>query len=161
MIALHSTDAETRAFFTATKMNSYLRDLCTYLRLDQSKPTTIYEDSQPCIDIIASNSITSRVKHMAVTVGYIHQEIELGKAVPEKIKTTLNIADLGTKPLAAPSHHRHFEFARGVRYYPPPLSNHATLMDLKNHRPFQLTNDENPTQKPESSITLHEPTTSI
>ena len=141
-------------------MNSYLRDICTYLRLDQSDPTIIYEDSQPCIDILASNSITSRVKHMAVAVGYIHQEIELGKAVPQKIKTTLNIADLGTKPLAAPSHHRHFEFARGIRYYPPPKSNHATLMDLKNHRPYRRTTDDDPTQEPTSPINLHDHTTS-
>ena len=146
VIALHSTDAEVRAFFTATKMNNYLRDICTYLEITQDQPTIIYEDSQPCIDILRSNSITSRVKHMAVTVGYCHQEIELEKATPKKIKTTLNIADLGTKPLAAPSHHRHYEYARGVRYYPPPSSEHAKLMDLESHNTFRKSQEPQTSQ---------------
>ena len=146
VIALHSTDAETRAFFTATKMNNYLRDICTYLGMNQDQPTITYEDSQPCIDILQSNAITSRVKHMAVTVNYCHQEIEMQKIVPMKIKTTLNIADVGTKPLAGPSHHRHYEYARGVRYYPPPTSDHAKLMDLESHKPFRKPKQEQESQ---------------
>ena len=74
------------------------------------------------------------------------KEIEMEKIIPMKIKTTLNISDLGTKPLAGPSHHRHYEFARGVRYYPPLTSEHAKLMDLESHKPFRKPQKEQNSQ---------------
>ena len=52
-------------------------------------PTTIYEDIQPTSDIIKANYITSRVKHIAVPIHYVHEQyiiltIDLGK-----LKTTI------------------------------------------------------------------------
>ena len=40
----------------------------------QGRPTDIYEDNQPAIDIIEAGQITSRVKHMATAIAIIHEE---------------------------------------------------------------------------------------
>ena len=99
MVAAHSTDAEVRAFKSAMKRNRYLRVVCQFLRIPQDGPTIIYEDNQPAIDIMMAGQITSRVKHMAVDVAMIREDIILGNSIPKKIKGTINPADIGTKPL--------------------------------------------------------------
>ena len=130
-IAAHSTDAEVRAFYTATLLNGYLRSVAEYLQIPmQGRPTDIYEDNQPAIDIIEAGQITSRVKHMATAIAIIHEEYKKGTVRPVKIKGTLNPSDMGTKPLPSTSHHRHFRQMRGQRYYPSPTSLHGELMQV-------------------------------
>ena len=78
-IAAHSTDAEVRAFYTATLLNGYLRSVAEYLQIPmQGRPTDIYEDNQPARDIIEAGQITSRVKHMATATAIIHEEYKKG-----------------------------------------------------------------------------------
>jgi hypothetical protein len=93
-------------------------------------PMTIFLNSQPCIDALEANTVTTRVKHIAVPIHYVHEQIEAGKIVLEKVDTTLNLADSGTKPNPAPTHFRHYNYIIGVRYYPPPESEHYKLLEL-------------------------------
>ena len=136
-IASHSTDAEIRAFYQAVKMNRYLRMILEWMYIPLKGPTTIWEDNQPAIDIMtAGQSGSSRVKHMATAVAFIHQDICAGNAKPSKIDGRLNIADIGTKPLASSTLHRHFRQARGHRFYPPSSSEHGKMLqvDMVNQR---------------------------
>ena len=59
--------------------NGYLRSVAEYLQIPmQGRPTDIYEDNQPAIDIIEAGQITSRVKHMATAIAIIHEEYKKG-----------------------------------------------------------------------------------
>ena len=78
-----------------------------------TKLTTIYEDNQAALNIMAAGHITSRVKHMVVPIAIIHEEINNGNAKGEKISGKLNPADIGTKPLLASSLHRLLHQLRG------------------------------------------------
>ena len=129
-IAAHSTDAEVRAFFTAAMRNRFMRMIVDFLHMPMKGPTKIFEDNQPAIDIMSAGQITSRVKHMAVPVAMIHEDIKAGIVEPVKIAGQINPSDIGTKPLAAPTLHRHARQCRGQRFYPPAGSEHGKLMDV-------------------------------
>jgi hypothetical protein len=94
-IALHSTDSEIRGNFAATKEALKTRDTAQFMRLPPKyyRPFPIYTDSQPAIDSIVSNTITSQVKHVAVPIGFMNEQIKNGKIELRKIGTKLNIAD--------------------------------------------------------------------
>ena len=106
---------------------------------DFVRPLQIFEDSQPCIDALKANTVTSRVKHIAVPIHYIHQQITAGKVDFQKIDTKLNLADSGTKPNPSPTHFRQWNQAIGVRFYPPKDSEHYKLLQLDTfvHSPFE------------------------
>ena len=70
-IAAHSTDAEVRAYFKASQFNVYWRMILEFMRQDMKEPTIMYEDNQPCIDIIIAGHITKLVKHIAIPIGMI------------------------------------------------------------------------------------------
>ena len=138
--ALHSTHSEIIGSLAATKQSIYIQDICTFLRLpnDLHRPMPIYIDSQPCIDALESNTITTRVKHIAVPISYIHEQIESDRITLRKIDTTLNLADSGTKPNPSPTHFRQHDFVIGVRFYPPSDSEHYKLLELDKftHSPY-------------------------
>ena len=130
-IAAHSTDAEIRAFFSAMMLNRYFRPILEYLRIPLRDPTVIWEDNQPAIDIMVANQITGQVKHMAVPIAMINEDIQKGLCIPKKISGILNPSDIGTKPLPASTLHRHWRWGRGHRFYPPAESEHGILMQVE------------------------------
>lgn len=130
--AIHSTHSEIIGGLAATKESTYIQDVCTFLQLprDDIRPVPIYIDSQPCIDALEANTVTTRVKHIAVPIKYINEQIQDGCIKLEKIDTTLNFADSGTKPNPSPTHFRHYDHVIGVRFYPPEGSEHYKLLEL-------------------------------
>lgn len=137
VIALHSTDSETRCVFSAVKRGLFIQNVAQFIGipLDDLRPTQIFEDSQPCIDICEANQVTSRVKHIAVPIHFIHEFIHRNRFKMVKIGTHLNVADSGTKPNPSPTHFRHFDYACGVRFYPPHGSEHFKLLALDDFVP--------------------------
>ena len=136
-IALHSTDAETLGFATATKRAMFYYDLSTFLKLPiAGRPVILYEDSQPCIDVVSSNAISSRVKHIAVPIAFANEKITFKIIQPEYINTTLQPADGGTKPQSSPTLERAFNYLIGVRNYPPPDSQHAQDLELDTFKSY-------------------------
>jgi hypothetical protein len=93
------------------------------------EPTILYEDNQACMDILAANQVTSRVKHIAVPIAYCHEQIRLMQVKREKVHTSLQVSDIGNKPNASTLHHRHRDTLCGKRFYPRPHTKHATLLD--------------------------------
>jgi hypothetical protein len=61
VISLHSTQSETIGATHATKEAIHLQNVCDWLPIDKPlyKPTPIYVDSQPTIDTIEANTITT------------------------------------------------------------------------------------------------------
>ena len=57
------------------------------------RPLTIYKDS-----------VTTRVKHVAVPISFVHHHIVNGNIKIKKIGTHLNLADSGNKPNYSPAH---------------------------------------------------------
>ena len=145
IVALHSTDSEIRGALAATKEGLYLQDICSFLGLSNEfiRPLLIMEDSQPCIDALKANTVTNRVKHIAVPIHFIHQQIANGKVDFKKIGTHLNMADSGTKPNPSPTHFRQFDQAIGVRFYPPADSEHYKLLELDKFVVSPYTKDDN------------------
>ena len=143
-IASHSTDAETRAYYTAMQLNKYWRMILTFMGMDMSEPTIIYEDNQPCIDIITAGQITKLVKHIAIPVAMINEDIAAGNSKPVKIDGKLNPPDNGTKPNPSSTFHRHYQFCRGQIFYPPAGSEHGKLLQvhLVNQRINEAENDK-------------------
>ena len=143
LVALHSTDSETRGAFTASKRSIHAQDIASFLGFPPASthPVPLYIDSQPCIDILNANAVTSRVKHIAVPIHFIHQLIYQDRICVRKIDTHLNLADSGTKPNPAPTLFRHIDHAIGVRFYPPSDSDHFRLLELQNfvQSPFAKT----------------------
>ena len=101
-----------------------------YLQIPLRDPTVIWEDNQPAIDIMTANQITSRVKHTAVPIAMINEDIQQGTCIPKKISGILNPANIGTKPLPALALNWHWCFGQGQRFYPPVESEHGTLMQV-------------------------------
>jgi len=96
----------------------------------RNNPIPIYQDSQPTIDTIASSSITGRAKHIAVPILFSQEKAHHDVVTFKTTSTDLQPADPGTKPLAAPIHFRHNDFVIGVRFYPPPDSEHYRQADI-------------------------------
>lgn len=145
-IAIHSTDSELRGNFSATKECLKLQEIAKFIRVPTKniKPLPIYTDSQPAIDSINANTVTSRVKHIAVPIGFMHEQVQDGKVEFRKIDTKLNMADSGTKPTSAPTFFRHFDHVIGVRFYPPKDSEHYKLLELDKfkHSPYSKQHED-------------------
>jgi hypothetical protein len=89
-VYLHSTDAECGAFARAVNKAITFYNLNVHLQSEAAgKPIIIYEDSQPCIDTILSNTISSKAKRYAVYIAFTHEQISKGICKPEKIDTKL------------------------------------------------------------------------
>ena len=132
-VALHLTDSEIRGVFSCVKRGMTVQDVALFIGMQQDSllPTPIYEDSQPCIDVLEAKTVTTRVKHIAVPIHFIHEHINDGRFVMRKIGTTLNLSDSGTKPNPAPIHFRQYDHTTGVRFYPPKESDHYKLLQLE------------------------------
>jgi hypothetical protein len=132
--SLHSTHSETIGACDATKETLYVQDICAFHGIDKDiyRPTPLYIDSQPCIDSLQANTVTTRQKHIVVPIHFIHEQIENGRVELRKIGTTLNLADSGTKPIPSSTHFRHCDHIIDVRFCPPPDSEHYRLLELHN-----------------------------
>jgi hypothetical protein len=145
VVALHSTDAEIYGFCAATKRAIFWYELAIFFNLPTAgEPIKIYEDSQPCIDVVQSNAISSRVKHVAVQIAFAYEKLSMGITSAEYIHTTLQPADAGTKPQSGPVMERAFNYLIGVRHYPPLTSEHAKAMELEEFKSYhdKVTRDD-------------------
>ena len=130
-LALSLTDSEVRVTYGSVKRADYFYQLQRFLDMPAAnKPIPIYQDSQPCIDILSSGEISKRVKHIALPVHFVYEKIMHGVVRLVKIPTSLQPADPGTKAMSAPVIFRVYDQAIGARFYPPAASDHASLMDL-------------------------------
>jgi hypothetical protein len=103
-------------------------------------PMPIYVYSQPAIDTCNANTISSNAKHIAVPILFDHEQIKKNKIELRKIATQLNLADSGTKSTPAATFFCQFNYCIGVRFYPPPDSEHYRLLELHEFKPSPYDN---------------------
>jgi len=155
-VALHSTDSKIRGVFGTVKRGFPLQDVAEFIGFPKSmlRPSQIFEDSQPCIDVLEANTVTTRVKHIAVPIHFIHDQIFVNYFVMQKIGTNLNLSDLGTKPNPAPTHFCQYDHTSGVRFCPPKDSEHYVLIspDTFLASPYTSTNLASTAMPPQAPI---------
>ena len=77
----------------------YQRKLLTSLGFPQHEPTVVYADNATCI-AWSEGSIggSARAKHVDLRAHFLHDAVNAGHLVLQKIDTKLNYADILTKP---------------------------------------------------------------
>ena len=113
----HSTtdDSTTAAELTEQYLCSCdvegLRNLMSEIGLHQERPTTIYQDNMPAIQISMNRgALSKKTRAMDMRVLSVRNKIEDGKVLPIYLRTSLMVADIGTKALDRTT----FEFLRDL-----------------------------------------------
>ena len=101
---MSSAEAEYVAGCNAALEVVYLRRILSDLGELQDSPTVIFQDNQPAI-AIALNPVSHRkTKHIDVRVHKIRELIAEGVVQPQYVETSMNCADVFTKPLGPVKH---------------------------------------------------------
>ena len=133
-IASDSTDAEIRSIYTTTKKivafthfltSSAIRDIC-------QQPVTLYGDNISSINIIRQNKISSRSRHLDIPVTYSYENMERKYFTLQHIDRKLNAADISTKSTSGPIISRHWNFLRGLIFYPSAMTDHGRYLTTNN-----------------------------
>lgn len=106
IVALSSTEAEYSALCESGKEALWLKSLGQSIKLDFSNPIPIYEDNQSCISIAENPKLHSRTKHINMKYHFTRQLVDDNDIAIFYIPTGDQIADIFTKPLAAPQHEK-------------------------------------------------------
>ena len=127
-IASSSTDAETRAAFRGVRRIIVLRLFFMHLGFPISEPTPMFEDNKGTHDLIEAGRMTPRLKHIDVSLCYLHEKHKSGEFIVQECSTHLMLADGLNKALSAPVIRHHSNVYTGRRYAPPPDSEHYKLL---------------------------------
>ena len=99
-IARSSCEAEYIALNEGGAEIIWLRKLLTELDLqDKTKPTQVWVDNQPAIQLSKHKMIKQRTKHIKLKYDWIKEQIEQNEVIVSYKNTHENLADLFTKIL--------------------------------------------------------------
>ena len=76
-----------------------------FMCIQPSKPMIIFCDNKAACMLSNSNHTTKRMRHVAVRLAFLQEQVDEGNVKLVHISTTGNLADMGTKPLTARQHH--------------------------------------------------------
>lgn len=107
-VALSTAEAEYMALAVAVQEALFLRQLVEEVAPAgvQAGAMTIKEDNQACIALVNNTMTTGRTKHIDVRYHFCRERVESGDIKVEYCSTDKMLADVLTKPLAAPQHHK-------------------------------------------------------
>jgi hypothetical protein len=105
-VAQSSTEAEYMALSEATREAVSWRMFLGELGLDIREPTTILADNQGSIALSKNPEHHARTKHIDIKYHYIREQVSNEAVSIYYINTEAMIADVLTKPLARPHHHK-------------------------------------------------------
>jgi ribonuclease HI len=91
--ALSTAEAEIIAVRECLKDALWLRGIIKELKLGE-QPITIKEDNQACIKLCEKQVINTKVKHIAIAISFIREQVENGIANFEYCPTNDMIADV-------------------------------------------------------------------
>lgn len=101
MVAKSSAEAEYRAMAAAASEITWLRLLLHELgHSSNDKPTTLFCDNQAAIHIATNPVFHERTKHIEVDCHFVREKILNKVIVTAYIRSSDQIADIFTKPLA-------------------------------------------------------------
>jgi hypothetical protein len=98
-VAISSTESEYMAVSDAICEILWIRSLISFLNLDVSEPTLLYEDNQSCIKLTSNSEYHKRTKHIDIKHHYIREKVKDGTVQLKYIHTTDQEADMLTKSL--------------------------------------------------------------
>jgi hypothetical protein len=103
-IALSTSEAELMSLSSATQELRWLIQLLSELGFTQD-PILLYQDNQGCIQMAKGKAQHSRSKHIDIKHKHVEQAVEDGLLTVPYIPSKDMLADIMTKPLAAPRYH--------------------------------------------------------
>ena len=68
----------------------------------KQEPTIIQEDNSACVQAARTVQITRGLRHLPLAENWFKEKVADGTCIIEKVPTTENNADIGTKRLAKP-----------------------------------------------------------
>ncbi len=93
-IATSTTQAEFNALMIASKEIEFIKSLLESIQQTQKLPIEIYCDNQAAIAIAKGLSLNTRIKHYAIQVFYVRQQVDDKKIDPIYVKSAENVADV-------------------------------------------------------------------
>jgi hypothetical protein len=108
-IALSTTEAEYIALSQAMRdlipMQTIMHELTTvfgYTVQQATTHSTVFEDNKGCVDLIATPTMRPRSRHISIKYHHFREHVRKGHICIRWISTDMQLADIFTKPLAAP-----------------------------------------------------------
>ncbi|CAL1391749.1 unnamed protein product [Linum trigynum] len=114
VVSRSSAEAEYRAMASATSEVLWLRFLLRELQVVQRAPTPLYCDNQAALHISANPVFHERTKHVEMDCYFVRERVSSGEILPQKVKTTQQLADIFTKALGTDQFH-HLLSKLGIR----------------------------------------------
>lgn len=118
-VSKSSTEAEYRSLTATAQEITWLSFLLRDLGISQSHPTLLQCDNLSAVYLSANPALHNRSKHFDTDYHYIREQVALGLIETRHVSSTLQLADIFTKPLPR----RPFEHLRcklGVAESPTP-----------------------------------------
>jgi len=99
--SVSTTESEYVALFEASKEAVWMRSVLRHIGFNQEIPTPLLCDNQSAIKLIFNPEFHKRTKHIDVKYHFIREKQQDGTINVEYVDTTLQLADIFTKPLDA------------------------------------------------------------
>lgn len=106
-IATSTPQAESIATYMALQESEWVHCIASTLNIvDQDSPIVLFNDNSTSVGNFNNETYLESVKNVDTKVRHVRQQVEAGIVVIKWVKSTDNIADLLTKPLAPKEHRR-------------------------------------------------------
>jgi hypothetical protein len=86
-------------------MQTIMHELTTvfgYTVQQATTHSTVFEDNKGCVDLIATPTMRPRSRHISIKYHHFREHVRKGHICIRWISTDMQLADIFTKPLAAP-----------------------------------------------------------
>ena len=125
-----SNGAETRTLFQCTKDTKRYRRFLESIVRPLDHPTPTHEDNEATITQVIKDRLTPEVKHLDVMICWLNEQYRNRTFQPIPTSTKNMRADLNTKPHGGESLQIKSLPLFGIKFYPPPDSEHYKLLEL-------------------------------
>jgi len=105
-VATSTTEAEYMAMSRAVQQLQWMYSSLADIDFPQPRPAQLSADNSGAISLTENTKNNARVKHIDIRHHYLRECVETGDLHVNYIPTTENIADLLTKALPRPAHHK-------------------------------------------------------
>lgn len=105
-VALSSAEAEYRSMRRVCAELAWLTRLLNELHVPSVTPIDLKCDSQAAIHIAKNPVFHERTKHIEIDCHFVREQLQAGLISLQHVPTQLQLADIFTKPLPGPQHHR-------------------------------------------------------
>ncbi|RDB21876.1 Retrovirus-related Pol polyprotein from transposon TNT 1-94 [Hypsizygus marmoreus] len=105
-VAMSTTEAEYMAISRAVQQLQWMFSSLAEIGFPQARPAKLYADNAGAISLTENTKGNARIKHIDIRHHYVRDRVEDGDISITFVPSTDNLADLFTKPLPRPAHHK-------------------------------------------------------